>query len=151
MAIVPDPPTGDEPAIPTPEQIPLTDLGNVIRLHRAYGKIFRHNTALGWMHWNGMLWEPDDSEAQIGCTGQELQRLVRAEAKELNEAGVPDQAVKLLHYARRTQAATTISNALKLWKPRAFTPAFVRPALRGSPCNGILDLETGSWTDSTSA
>ena len=123
---------------------PTTDLGNALRLHGVYRKKFRHNDALGWLHWDGKIWRPDDSMAQVNKAAQSLHDLLRADIKVAEASGYDATAKDLSRAIKRAQGKTVIANALYLWKPHVFTPAieFDQHPTRITVENGTLDLET---------
>ena len=125
------------------DPLPTTDLANALRLDRRYGSRFRHNAAMGWSYWDGQLWRPDDTDAQIKSVIQGLQRLVGEEAAEAQKLGLDQHAKALLSYIRRAQAKVTMSNALALWQPRVFQAAgdFDQQTGVVTVDGGVLDLE----------
>jgi putative DNA primase/helicase len=123
---------------------PCNDIGNAWRLVDHYGYRFRHNEAQGWMFWNGQIWKPDDSEAQVSAASQELREIVRQEAVRAHEMGYTSSAKELFKAAARLHSAGPIANAVRLWRPHCFLPAteFDQDPSVVTVANGMLDLDT---------
>lgn len=142
------------PAAPRPGQVavdvggvewpePLTDIGNGMRLVRAYGEDLRHSRAMGWLVWNEQTWDMDR-------TG-EVSRCAKASALEMVELArkTEDKDVRKLRvkHAIESQGAARIRAAIEMASTEL--SVVVRDdAVDSKPMlltveNGVVDLRTG--------
>ena len=131
----------------------LTDAGNAEVFTTMYGHKLRWCDALGWLVWDGRVWNVDDHAAE--ALGLEFSNAMLLEAftavqqstmTDANGGTVTDAAAKAyLQHARKTRAAGGIRNMMQLSKAWLAIPA---KALDADPYvlntnAGLIDLHTG--------
>ena len=131
----------------------LTDAGNAEVFTAMYGDVLRWCDALGWLVWDGRVWNPDDHAAESlalefsnamlleAFTAMQSSTLTDGEGKTVTDPG----AKAYLQHARKTRAATGIRNMLTLAKAWLAIPA---NDLDADPYTlntnaGLIDLHTG--------
>ncbi|MER8838463.1 phage/plasmid primase, P4 family [Mesorhizobium sp. M0913] len=67
-------------------QLPQTDLGNAERFARRFKQKFLHNSALGWLDWDGTRWRREDADNAVSLAVHRTVRLIQVEAKVLRES-----------------------------------------------------------------
>jgi putative DNA primase/helicase len=70
-------------------QLPQTDLGNLERFLKRFGRDFLYVEAWGWLAWDGARWNRDMALALLGRAVQQTTRLIQDEAALIRESGVP--------------------------------------------------------------
>ena len=131
----------------------LTDAGNAEVFAAMYGAILRWCDALGWLVWDGRVWNPDDHAAEAIAldfsNAMLLEAFTAVQTGTMTDANgntTTDAAAKAyLAHARKTRAAAGIRNMLTLAKARLAIPA---KALDADPYvlntnAGLIDLHTG--------
>jgi len=133
--------------------VDLTDAGNAEVFAAMYGGGVRWCDALGWLVWDGRVWNPDDHAAE--ALALEFSNAMLLEAftavqqstmTDANGGTVTDRAAKAyLAHARKTRAATGIRNMLTLAKAWLAIPAKdldADPYVLNTNA-GLIDLHTG--------
>lgn len=69
--------------------LPHTDLGNLERFLKRYGRDFLYVEAWGWLAWDGMRWNRDMALALLGRAVQRTMREIQEEAALVKASGVP--------------------------------------------------------------
>jgi putative DNA primase/helicase len=69
--------------------LPQTDLGNLERFLKRYGRNFLYVEAWGWLAWDGARWNRDMALALLGRAIQNTMRTIQDEAALVRESGVP--------------------------------------------------------------
>lgn len=134
--------------IDKPQEIhPLTDLGNAYRYRDAFGEDLCYVHGWGWLVWTDIGWQNDTQGIAPGLTHQ-LSNLIWAEARELEKQGTDLKTLTLhTNWARRSQSAATMSNALATAKDvqsmRRTVDQFDANDHEICCRNGIVDLRTG--------
>lgn len=122
---------------------PNTDLANARRLARDYGgHVLRNCPALGWLHYSGVKWQIDPTQAQ-----RLAKEVTRRILDEITSHVDPTLAEKMARWAKTSQAAKSINAMLDLARsePEIHTP---RDAFDADPellnvANRVVDLGTG--------
>ncbi len=70
-------------------QLPQTDLGNLERFLKRFGRDFLYVEAWGWLAWDGKRWNRDMALALLGRAVQQTTRLIQEEAALIKASGVP--------------------------------------------------------------
>jgi putative DNA primase/helicase len=71
--------------------LPHTDLGNLERFLKRYGRDFLFVEAWGWLAWDGKRWGRDMAEAMLGRAVQDTMRAMQEEARLIKDSGLnPD-------------------------------------------------------------
>jgi putative DNA primase/helicase len=138
----PQPDQPDQPNIH-----PLTDLGNAYRFYDAFGKDVLYVEGWGWVVWTAIGWERDSRGVASGLTHQ-LSNLIMTEARSLEQQGTDIKTItQHTTWARRSQAAATMHNALAVAKDISMMRHSVDEfdASDDEICarNGMIDLRTG--------
>jgi putative DNA primase/helicase len=130
----------------TPGRRSLTDVGNGRRLVDTYGSAIRYTPNLGWFHWDGTYWKPDQESLEM----QELaKRIAPVIASEVANYGEDEQQVKidLIKWANQAKSNTRINNTIKSANsdPRIQAPIerWDGDAHLLGVNNGVIDLRTG--------
>ena len=136
-----------------PEGVDLTDAGNAEVFAAMHGKDVRWCDALGWLVWDGRVWNPDDHAAEALALDfsnamllEAFQAVKDTTLTDANGSTVTDAAAKAyLKHAQKTRAAAGINHMLELAKARLAIPA---KDLDADPyalntSTGIIDLHTG--------
>lgn len=130
----------------TPGRRSLTDTGNGRRLVDTYGSAIRYTPNLGWFHWDGTYWKPDQEELEM----QELsKRIAPIIASEVANYGEDEQQIKidLIKWANQAKANTRIAGSIKSANsdPRIQAPIerWDGDAHLLGVNNGVIDLRTG--------
>lgn len=131
----------------------LTDAGNAELFAKKYGNKVRWCDSLGWLVWNGSVWNADDHAAEALALDLSSFMLVEALAAVqknsiVNSKGkteVDATAKAYLNHAMKTRAAGGIRNMMTLAKTRL---AIKAADLDSNPyilntAAGIVDLRTG--------
>jgi putative DNA primase/helicase len=125
--------------------LPLSEAGNAERLRLRHCSDLRFVSDLGvWLFWDGASWQWDRTGAQVRRLSVDLTRTIYAEG-----AGEFEEAKHYLHWARKSQTASVIKNAVSLLAdmpdlrlPLASIDA--DPLLVGiDGAKRVIDLETG--------
>ncbi|MEG3177036.1 phage/plasmid primase, P4 family [Sphingomonas sp. RB3P16] len=69
--------------------LPQTDLGNLERFLKRYGRNFLYVDAWGWLAWDGTRWNRDMALALLGRAIQTTMRAIQEEAELVRSSGVP--------------------------------------------------------------
>lgn len=69
--------------------LPQTDLGNLERFLKRYGRSFLYVKAWGWLAWDGHRWARVMAESRLGRAAQSTVRLIQEEAAFIRDSGVP--------------------------------------------------------------
>ena len=136
-----------------PDGIDLTDAGNAEVFAGMYGHMLRWCDALGWLVWDGRVWNPDDHKAEALAldfsNAMLLEAFTAVQTSTMTDANggtVTDAAAKAyLQHARKTRSAAGQHNMLTLAKARLAIPA---NDLDADPYTlntdaGLIDLHTG--------
>jgi putative DNA primase/helicase len=130
----------------TPGRRSLTDVGNGRRLVDTYGSAIRYTPNLGWFHWDGTYWKPDQESLEM----QELaKRIAPVIASEVANYAEDEQQVKidLIKWANQAKSNTRIGNTIKSANsdPRIQAPIerWDGDAHLLGVNNGVIDLRTG--------
>lgn len=67
-------------------RLPQTDLGNAERFATRFRGRFIHNTAIGWLAWDGTRWRRDEAENEVALYVHRAVRLIQLEAKAVAES-----------------------------------------------------------------
>ena len=131
----------------------LTDAGNAEVFTALYGDRVRWCDALGWLVWDGRVWNPDDHAAE--ALALEFSNAMLLEAfnavqsstvTDANGNTITDAAAKAyLTHARKTRGAGGIRNLLQLAKAWLAIPAGdldADPYILNTNA-GLIDLHTG--------
>ncbi|MGG7567884.1 DNA primase family protein [Rhodovulum sp. DZ06] len=102
-------------------RLPHTDVGNAERLRMAHGRDLRFVPGLGWVVWNGRIWEAEFGESAALTMASTLPDLLLEESAALssapvpkaqldawlaeNEGATPDEGRKAIRAARKRSAA----------------------------------------------
>lgn len=70
--------------------LPQTDLGNLQRFLKRYGRDFLYIEAWGWLAWDGKRWSRDLAVPMLGRAVQDTMRAIQEEADLIRESGVPE-------------------------------------------------------------
>lgn len=138
---VPD--LGPQPDPTTDEH--ATDVGNGRRLVRMYGDQFRWTPSLGWIVWNGRIWERDEAGLAVEALAKDSARVMRQEAAGMAD---PTQRTEAWKHATRSEKSERIRAAVAM--ARSERGVSVEPDdLDADPYelsvgNGTLDLRTGA-------
>lgn len=76
--------------------LPHTDLGNLERFLKRYGRDFLFVEQWGWLAWDGRRWNRDMAVALLGRAVQKTVRAIQEEAQLIAESGVPEAPLELL-------------------------------------------------------
>lgn len=117
-----------------------TDVGNAQRLIDRYGHDLRFVQELGWLCWDGKVWQRDELIARKKMIS--TSRAIYAEAANIADRGEQNAAAE---WAKKSQQAQRIQAALYLAQPdlAAKTDDFDRTPWFISASNGYIDLRTG--------
>lgn len=131
----------------------LTDAGNAEVFTAMYGHMLRWCDALGWLVWDGRVWNPDDHAAE--ALALEFSNAMLLEAftavqqstmTDANGGTVTDAAAKAyLTHARKTRSAGGQRNMMQLSKAWLAIPAKdldANPYVLNTNA-GLIDLHTG--------
>lgn len=69
--------------------LPQTDLGNLQRFLRRYGRDFLYVEQWGWLAWDGKRWNRDMAVAMLGRAVQDTMRAIQEEAALVSDSGIP--------------------------------------------------------------
>nr|WP_249403666.1 phage/plasmid primase, P4 family [Sphingomonas sp. CFBP 13720] len=72
--------------------LPQTDLGNLQRFLRRYGRDFLYVEQWGWLAWDGKRWNRDMAVSLLGRAVQDTMRAIQEEAGFVEASGVPEAA-----------------------------------------------------------
>ncbi|WP_293964605.1 phage/plasmid primase, P4 family [Sphingomonas sp.] len=72
--------------------LPQTDLGNLQRFLRRYGRDFLYVEQWGWLAWDGRRWNRDMAVSLLGRAVQDTMRAIQEEAAFVEASGVPEAA-----------------------------------------------------------
>lgn len=126
-----------------------TDLGNAARLVKLYGNNLRFCDALGgWFIWEKSVWKKDASHVARKMAQQTVKQIHVEASKESNN----EKAETLKKHAFASERAPRILALLEMAKPDLAVKSEefdVDPLVINCP-NGILDLNTGVFSDHTS-
>jgi putative DNA primase/helicase len=124
----------------------LTDVGNGRRLVDAYGSAIRYSVGLGWFHWNGTYWKPDQEELEMSELAKRISPMIAAETANWGES---DQQKKqdLVKWANQAKSNTRLSGMVRsaISDPRIIVGVEQWDGdlnLLGV-ANGVIDLRTG--------
>jgi len=133
----------EEESVSLPVSYDLSDVGNAARFRdRFLGKV-RWSPSLGWLVWNGINWEVDET-LMVYRLAIEVTELIEAEALSLSD---PKASERLQKFAIATRSSSRLEAMLNV--ARAMEGIHVRPMdLDFDPyllncLNGVLDLRTG--------
>jgi putative DNA primase/helicase len=71
--------------------LPQTDLGNLQRFLRRYGRDFLFVEQWGWLAWDGRRWNRDMAVSLLGRAVQDTVRAIQEEAALVRESGIADE------------------------------------------------------------
>lgn len=137
----------------SPDSIDMTDAGNAEVFATMYGGVIRWCDALGWLVWDGRVWNPDDHAAEAHALNFSNAMLLEA-FKAVQNGRITDEngfttddpiAKAYLAHARKTRSAAGIRNMLTLAKARLAIPANdldADPYVLNTDA-GLIDLHTG--------
>lgn len=75
--------------------LPHTDLGNLQRFLRRYGRNFLYVEAWGWLAWDGKRWARDLAVPMLGRAVQDTMRAIQEEADLVRASGIPEAPLTL--------------------------------------------------------
>jgi len=78
--------------------LPQTDLGNLQRFLRRYGRNFLFVEQWGWLAWDGKRWNRDMAVPLLGRAVQDTMRAIQDEAEMVRASGVPVPANMFENY-----------------------------------------------------
>ena len=147
---------GTEPAAPPelpPIIRPLTDLGNAYRFYDRFGADVIFVGGWGWVVWTTIGWERD-ARGIASSLSHQLSNLILEEAREVERQGADVQKITMhTNWARRSQSAATMGNALHVAKDlpmiRHVVDEFDANDFEICTRNGIVDLRTGNVRPTT--
>lgn len=121
-----------------------TDAGNADRFVHDHGENIRYAFGVGWLAWNGKLWQPDD---EYGRTVQFAVRTARSIFREAEAASDSGRAKDLAKWALASQARQRI-DAMRYLASTDPEVRILASDLDTDPYlltanNGTLDLRTG--------
>lgn len=136
-----------------PRNIDLTDAGNAEMFSAMYGDRLRWSDSLGWLVWDGHVWNQDDHKAEAlalefsnGMLLEAFEAMQTSTVTDANGNTVTDGAAKAyLAHARKTRGANGIRNMLSLSKAWTSIPANkldADPYVLNTPV-GLVNLTTG--------
>ncbi|SDC30490.1 putative DNA primase/helicase [Sphingomonas sp. YR710] len=92
--------------------LPQTDLGNLERFLKRYGRDFIYVEAWGWLAWDGRRWSREMALAALGRAIQDTMRAIQEEAKLIAESGIAPEPLEMWDAAQK--AAHKLEHAGKL-------------------------------------
>lgn len=133
---------------------PHSDHANAHRIVASFGVNMLHVGGLGWHTWSSGPWVRDDmgvqrAAAALGCVvlaeTSALSALAASEPEELKRAQLTNQVEERTKWAKRSESARTVADALGMAKPMLHIHA---DKIDSDPMllackNGTLDLRTG--------
>ncbi|MGC5796480.1 phage/plasmid primase, P4 family [Sphingomonas sp. NFX23] len=72
--------------------LPQTDLGNLERFLKRFGRNFLYVKQWGWLVWDGTRWNRNMALSRLGRAVQATSRLIQEEAAFIRASGIPDDA-----------------------------------------------------------
>jgi len=75
--------------------LPHTDLGNLQRFLRRYGRNFLYVEQWGWLAWDGARWNRDMAVSLLGRAVQDTMRAIQEEAALIADSGMPETALEM--------------------------------------------------------
>jgi len=70
--------------------LPQTDLGNLERFLKRYGRDFLYVEQWGWLAWDGRRWNRDMAVGLLGRAIQDTMRAIQEEAAAIRDTGIPE-------------------------------------------------------------
>ncbi|MER8556522.1 phage/plasmid primase, P4 family [Mesorhizobium sp. M1217] len=124
-------------------QLPQTDLGNAERFARRFKQKFLHNSALGWLDWDGTRWRREDADNAVSLAVHRTVRLIQVEAKVLRESD-EDHVVE----TKRDGRVIRRSDRLAGWgRASEASPKMSAIPKHGAPYLAVAtdDLDSDPW------
>jgi putative DNA primase/helicase len=127
------------------EPLPLSDLGNALRLVNAYGDYVRFVPEWKWMLWDGKVWQADYDGVAMTRLATSLPDLVRQEGERVSQDD--DELQRFASWAHASGMTARVDAALKLARAdvriAARTEHWDRELLHLAVSNGTVNLRTG--------